>query len=108
MYTACYFGHVASVTLLLEKGASVNALNSAGFSPLHIAAQEGHLGVVRRLVKAAGAQIDALNKDGATPLYWAAHNGHLETVQFLVRAGKDKESYKKRALNLSCKLSYKI
>ena len=78
-----------SVNVLLKNGAQFEEPNSAGFSPLHIAAQEGHLSVVKRLVGGAGAKVDVLNRDRDTPLYWAAYNGHTEVVQYLVRAGND-------------------
>ena len=57
-----------------------------GATPLYIAAQEGHLEVVRCLV-GQGANVDQDNKDGSTPLYIAAHHGHLAVVQLLVENG---------------------
>ena len=46
-----------------------------------VAAQEGHLEVVRWLVQEGKA---AVNEAGITPLFAAAHKGHLEVVRWLV------------------------
>ena len=47
------------------------------------AAQNGHVEVVRALVK-AGANTRRASKSGVTPLFIAAHNGHPEVVRALV------------------------
>ena len=61
-----------------------------GATPLFIAAQNGHLDVVRHLVE-VGADKDKARDDGATPLYIAAENGHLDVVRHLVEVGADKD-----------------
>jgi len=53
---------------------------------LLLAAQNGHLDIVRFLVE-AGAAIDQGNNNGSTPLWLAAQDGHLDIVRFLVEAG---------------------
>ena len=73
------------VVALLRAGASAN-LPFKDFTPLYIAAQNGHRLVVEALVK-AGAAVDQAEGDGLTPLLIAAHNGHLAVVEALVKAG---------------------
>jgi len=55
-----------------------------------MAAQNGHLAVVTKLV-AAGADVDkAKTTSGSTPLYIAAQKGHTAIVSKLLQHGADK------------------
>jgi ankyrin repeat protein len=54
-----------------------------GFSPLLIAAQEGHVDVVRCLVE-SGAGINQTVHHGVSPLYIATLQGHVDVVRYLV------------------------
>ena len=66
-------------------GAKVNLSASGGCSPLHIACNDGHIGVVRALLS-AGATVDLRDINHITPLHTACDRGHTEVVtrQFLV------------------------
>ena len=55
------------MTLLLARGADVNAVNAAGETALHGAAQRGADRVVQFLAD-HGARLDARNKEGRTPM----------------------------------------
>ena len=57
---------------------------------LHLAAENGHLEVVRLLLATGKAEVDSKDKYGRTPLSWAAENGHLEVVRLLLATGKAK------------------
>ena len=59
-------GDMKEITRLLEIGADVNFSNSAGFSPLHVASQEGLLKVVELLLS-KGASVHSKNRDGCIP-----------------------------------------
>jgi ankyrin repeat protein len=61
----------------------VNAKNTDEWTPLHLAAQNGHLNVVKFLVEQQ-AEMNMKNTNGSTPLHLAAQNGHLNVVKFLV------------------------
>jgi len=57
-------------------------------TPLHFAAQNGHLCVVEYLVNQK-ADINERNKYDWTPLHFAAQNGHLSVVEYLVNQKAD-------------------
>uniref|UniRef100_A0A8C5PX78 Ankyrin repeat domain 27 n=1 Tax=Leptobrachium leishanense TaxID=445787 RepID=A0A8C5PX78_9ANUR len=73
-------------------GLSVNVTSRDGFTPLHIAAMQGHSMLVSLLLK-HGANVDAKNTNRALPLHLACRSGHLEVVKFLIdySMGKNKK-----------------
>lgn len=88
---ACQYGHQAIARLLLERGAQILP-NPAGYWPQHLAAREGHAGVLELLVEATRgfSGIDVPDKySQATPLSHAASEGHVESVRVLLKAGSD-------------------
>ncbi|GAA5878688.1 hypothetical protein JCM1840_000200 [Sporobolomyces johnsonii] len=88
---ACQYGHEAIARLLLERGAQILP-NPAGYWPQHLAAREGHAGVLKLLVEATRgfSGIDVPDKySQATPLSHAASEGHVESVKVLLAAGSD-------------------
>ncbi|GAA6226536.1 ankyrin repeat and SOCS box protein 3-like isoform X1 [Lates japonicus] len=68
--------------------AYVNSLTHEGESPCYLAAQRGHRGVVRLLLK-AHANINQLTNDLSCPLYAAVDCGHKEVVELLVGKGAE-------------------
>ena len=67
---------------------AAEAKDTQGQTPLSIAAEHGHLDVVKLLVKEGGADVESEDKClRKTPLSWAAAPGHLEVVEFLVEEG---------------------
>jgi ankyrin repeat protein len=61
-----------------------------GFTPLHLAAQQGNLEVAAALLD-AGARVDPVNKYGNSPLFAAvfAYQGRGELIELLQRHGAD-------------------
>eukprot|EP00953_Heterococcus_sp_UTEX-ZZ885_P030414 16064-Heterococcus_DN1.PRE.2 len=84
--------HAPVIKLLLEQGgADVHAVNSAGNTCLHVAAQHGHpVPAVCLLIK-AGADLTAVNGRGDTPAAVARHNGHKLLAALLDRAAVQQE-----------------
>ena len=87
---ACQTGCLPFVDLLLERGASVNLLDSDGCTALMHAAGFGHAAIVRRLLR-AGAQINVRDYDGTTALTAAEESGHHDCVRILRDSGAQRE-----------------
>ena len=85
---AAVAGSVEAVGLLLNAGASVDAADATGETPLHKAAANGDAEVCERLLE-AGAALEARNLRGATPLRRAAAAGQVVTSMVLLAAGAD-------------------
>jgi len=59
-------------------------------TPLHRAAENGHLSVVEYLVNQnADINAQAYQRNIGTPLHYAAQNGHLRVVEYLVNQKAD-------------------
>jgi ankyrin repeat protein len=72
--------------LLLAKKADVNAKTNRGFTPLHIAAFNGHKEVTAFLL-ANGANVNATSDQGLTPLRCAERNDHKDVADLLRQHG---------------------
>ncbi|CAM9984426.1 unnamed protein product [Ectocarpus sp. 4 AP-2014] len=91
IWTAAELGDVARVRVSVAvKGRRPDSLDPHGYSPLHLAAQNGRLSVVLYLLE-AGASPDGVPAEvggcGATPLHRAAFAGQLPCVRALLSAG---------------------
>ncbi|XP_077319571.1 GA-binding protein subunit beta-2 [Lithobates pipiens] len=73
------------VRQLMQNGAPFTT-DWLGTSPLHLAAQYGHLSTVKVLLQ-AGISRDARTKVDRTPLHIAAAEGHANIVDVLIRNG---------------------
>jgi ankyrin repeat protein len=60
-----------------------------GDTPLHLAIDRGHEGVVRILLEAKNINVNARSRDGATPLHAAAGKNNPEVVKLLLNAGAE-------------------
>eukprot|EP01035_Chromulina_nebulosa_P069312 gene69312-biopygen15067 len=88
LHWAAGYGHAVTVTLLLDRGADIEAKDENGWTALHDAAGNGHAATVTLLLD-RGADIEAKNEDGSTTLHDAAGNGHAATVTLLLDRGAD-------------------
>ncbi len=68
--------------LLIKHGATVNIQQKDGSTPLHKAAKEGYLAVVRILLS-NGAAVNAKTNNGLTAFDLAEQNGHSIVLQML-------------------------
>lgn len=87
---ACSFveGSVEILKLLLEMGADPGlAEHEHGYTPLHLAAQNGHTGFVDMLYSGAPLALTTYATAGETPLFLACAKGHGEVVSRLLSLG---------------------
>ncbi|XP_015413167.1 PREDICTED: ankyrin repeat domain-containing protein 6 isoform X3 [Myotis davidii] len=82
---AAYKGHAENVVQLINKGAKV-AVTKHGRTPLHLAANKGHLAVVQILLK-AGCDLDVQDDGDQTALHRAAVVGNTEVISALTQEG---------------------
>ena len=82
--------------LLLDRGADVNALDSAKQLPLHRAASTGAVPFIKLLTAsrpppAPKARLNTADRATNTPLHLAIESGHGDAAVALINAGADRE-----------------
>ncbi|MBN1271211.1 MAG: ankyrin repeat domain-containing protein [Candidatus Aminicenantes bacterium] len=89
IFEAIVKGDLTTVKSLLEKDPGLlMAKGRNGVTPLHIAAFEGQLEIVKMLCE-KGADVRAGDTQLGTPLHYAAYNGQDAVVGFLIDRGVD-------------------
>uniref|UniRef100_H3DMB0 Ankyrin repeat and SOCS box containing 15b n=1 Tax=Tetraodon nigroviridis TaxID=99883 RepID=H3DMB0_TETNG len=86
LYDAAGSGNVDSVELLLGHGADPNVA-SAFQLPIHRAAYEGHILVLRTLIPITTER--AIHLSGQDPIHSAADGGQVECLRLLIQEGRD-------------------
>ncbi|CEF67649.1 No mechanoreceptor potential C [Strongyloides ratti] len=99
LHIAAYYGNTDFVIAMLKKvPANVRSeppiynhlvvkefATEYGLTPLHLAAQSGHDGLVRMLLNQTGVQVDATSTTmNVIPLHLAAQQGHIAVVGMLL------------------------
>ncbi|KAM6106725.1 ankyrin repeat domain-containing protein 39 [Pterocles gutturalis] len=88
IWAAARDGDERRVLELLERRGEPSQPDTAGYTALHYASRNGHLGVCQLLLQ-WGARCDAHTPGGATPLHRASYCGHLAVAQLLLAHGAD-------------------
>lgn len=83
---AARLGKTALVKELLRP-LPVDVMEPTGYAPLHLAAREGRLGVVKLLLKRGVPVLAKVVDSWESPLHLAARQGHWRVVRTLLRAG---------------------
>ena len=105
LINAAWNRNVAVAKALLEHGASVNAANVQGETPLIMALHNGSDGTMVQLLLSAGADPNAKTAHGMTPLIAAAMAGDDIAAEALLKAGADpsvRDGYGNTAESESC------
>ena len=89
LWHAASKGHVEAVDLLLFLGANARHSGQYESTPLHAAAQEGKLQVVKSLIEKDPSLIDSEDTSGCTPFYRAVLKNRFTTLSYLHVMGAD-------------------
>lgn len=89
LMAAAWYCREELVSLLLQRGAAVNAKNKEGETALFSAADRCHDGRIVSKLLASAAEVNLRAKYGDTPLTLAAFSGNETAVRLLVAAGAD-------------------
>ncbi|CAM9512384.1 unnamed protein product [Ectocarpus fasciculatus] len=89
LHDAALKGSAKLTEALLATGAlDINERTEDGFTPLNVAAQEGHHRVARILL-GHKANVAVASENGCTPLMMSTQNGHVVVTKLLLDAGSD-------------------
>ncbi len=87
LHTAAASGHGTAVSLLVERGSDVHAVNTLSQTPLHIASLQSSLEIAALLIE-AHAPAEAADWTGNTPLHLAARRS-ADMTALLLEMGAD-------------------
>jgi ankyrin repeat protein/truncated hemoglobin YjbI len=94
-------GKLPLIKLLLERGAEVNALDTAGLTPLlHLSrtrSKADPIGVME-VMAASGADLDVRDETQGTLLMYFARRGNTEAVRWLLAHGADRDARNKNGM----------
>ncbi|MEB3223365.1 MAG: ankyrin repeat domain-containing protein [Candidatus Sericytochromatia bacterium] len=90
LIVAVYSGNLRAMQEALRRGASFNARDENGYTPLHWAAFRGYV-VLAGYMLDRGATVDVGDGNGYTPLMLAAWNGQDTVVRLLLSRGASRE-----------------
>ncbi len=96
LHWAAHLGDRNTAELLIQAGATVQAANRYGVTPLSLACMSMHSAVVESLLN-AGADPNSASPEGQTALMSAARAGNVGAIKLLLAHGADvdtKESYR--------------
>uniref|UniRef100_A0A7S3QTS0 Uncharacterized protein n=2 Tax=Dunaliella tertiolecta TaxID=3047 RepID=A0A7S3QTS0_DUNTE len=92
--------HLRGATKLVLYGASIEARDARGYTPLHVQMELGLRKVAQFLIN-RGANLNAQDKMGATPLMLAMHHGHAAAVDLMFDASLERQKNGRSGLDLA-------
>ncbi|KAF8796616.1 Histone-lysine N-methyltransferase EHMT1 like protein [Argiope bruennichi] len=87
LHIAAFYGCIGIVHILIQYGASIDAVNDDLETPFILAVEKDQMAVVRYLVH-TGTEIDVKNENGLTAFHIACKNNSKELAKFLYSSGK--------------------
>ena len=100
LHYAAFEGRVDMLDALFAAGADVNIKAPNLATPLMLAARNGHVGVVRRLLAMPATDLNALNDAGLSADVWAQQNGNSEIAE-LIRAERKRRGLPAPAIRVT-------
>lgn len=101
LHLAAFYGKAEAAEKLIEAGADVGKEAMDGFLPLHFAAQQGHIELLRVIIRSVSAKGDhgavkrllnrVITKGKKSALHLAVMKGHSECACFLATKGASVE-----------------
>ncbi|XP_063628997.1 transient receptor potential cation channel subfamily A member 1-like isoform X1 [Cydia splendana] len=94
LFKAITNGHVACVRALLKDGAAIDKTLPGDINVLHVAADHGHLEILKCLLEYDQSYqmlnvLTAADKRGMGPIHFAVSGNHYECVKFLLEKNAD-------------------
>ncbi|KAH6983535.1 hypothetical protein BKA56DRAFT_583810 [Ilyonectria sp. MPI-CAGE-AT-0026] len=88
LHLAATNGKDDMITYFLDQGflKNINISTKSGETPLHSAAENGHLSTCELLIS-RGAKLDMPTKNGSFPINFALRGGHMGVAECLLKAG---------------------
>ncbi|XP_070582296.1 uncharacterized protein [Ptychodera flava] len=83
LHGAAAKGHVEILSVLIQAGGNIDAINDNGQTPLMESTGNNQIECIKYLIK-AGANVSAQEDDGMSCLHLAAKLGHLEVIKVLL------------------------
>lgn len=83
LHIAANCGSYECLSLIMKKGAAVNAQDVSGCTPLHLAARNGKRKCLNKLLEYK-ADVNIRNNEGLTTIHWLAVNGRTELLHDLL------------------------
>ncbi|XP_014664203.1 PREDICTED: uncharacterized protein LOC106806702 [Priapulus caudatus] len=85
LFRCSMVGDAESLYCLLEDGDNVNPRSGVGDWPMYLAAENGHIEVMKLLYERGGDVASAHASTRCTPLHVACARGHLEVVRYMLQ-----------------------
>eukprot|EP00347_Sterkiella_histriomuscorum_P012762 403367319 len=87
MHVCAEYGQIKLFQYFFDKGGNVLSVNHADEQPIHVAAREGKVDMIRHIIENHRAliSVDCVMSDNWTPFFYSAVNGYLITVEVLAK-----------------------